>query len=88
MDARSRLVLAGVAALVAAMLGRMGWVDWLAVLHTAEKVGCIALIILSLFAAFVGVPVAILSFLIWELFRLLRDAPPEVPAEWGEGPPP
>jgi hypothetical protein len=46
-DARSRLVLAGVAALVAAMLGRMGWVDWLAVLHTAEKVGCIALIILE-----------------------------------------
>jgi hypothetical protein len=58
------ILLASEAALVAAMLERMGWVDWLAAIHTTLYIGLvlgIALVFLLLIAGlFIGLPVLIL----------------------------
>jgi hypothetical protein len=70
------ILLASEAALVAAMLERMGWVDWLAAIHTTLCIGlvlAIALVFLLLGAGlFIGLPVVVLigigKALIW-LFR-------------------
>jgi hypothetical protein len=61
---RSTILLTSEAALVAAMLQRMGWVDWLATIHTTLCIGLvlgIALVFLLLGAGlFIGLPVLIL----------------------------
>jgi hypothetical protein len=58
------ILLASEAALVAAMLERMGWVDWLATIHTTLCIGLvlgIALVFLLMGAGlFIGMPVLIL----------------------------
>ena len=61
---RGTFLLASEAALVAAMLERMGWVHWLAAIHTALSVGLVVggviLFILVCAGIFIGLPVLVL----------------------------
>ncbi len=61
---RGTFLLASEAALVAAMLERMGWVHWLALIHTTlcigMVVGLVILFILIAAAIFIGLPVLVL----------------------------
>ena len=60
----STILLTSEAALVAAMLGRMGWVDWLAALHIALcvslVVGVAVVFIVICAAIFIGLPALVL----------------------------
>lgn len=67
---RERLALIGAVALVAAMLGRMGWVDWGAVLAVV-LLGSMALLDV---AALLLVAVVLPSLFLWALFILARAA--------------
>ena len=61
---RSTILLTSEAALVAAMVGRMGWVDWFAAIHPALSIGVglgAALTFIFICAAiFIGLPVLVL----------------------------
>ena len=71
-----RILLTSEAAVVAAMVGRMGWVDWLAALHIALcislVVGVVIILVLIGGAVFIGIPVLVLvgigKAVVW-LFR-------------------
>ncbi len=70
------ILLTSEAALVAAMLGRMGWVHWFAALHTALciglVVGMVVIFVLIGAAIFIGLPCLLLvgigKAVVW-LFR-------------------
>ncbi len=72
----SRILLTSEAAVVAAMVGRMGWVDWLAALHIALCIGLVVGVVIILVliggAVFIGIPVLVLvgigKAVVW-LFR-------------------
>jgi len=60
-----RIVLAGIAAIFAAMLGRMGWVDWLGVLQGVAIADGVLLSIAVLAAVVLGPPV----FVVWGIAK-------------------
>ena len=60
-----RTVLAGIAAIFAAMLGRMGWVNWLGVLQGVAIADGVLLSIAVLAAVVLGPPV----FVVWGIAK-------------------
>ena len=74
-----RIVLAGIAAIFAAMLGRMGWINWPELLGCAGVVFAVLVMVVA-GTAIIGLPLFLLSVVIGAGFRLAGQSKSKPPA--------
>ena len=82
---RQSVALLGVAAVYAAMLGRMGWIDWLQVLGAASLVVGGILALLAGAAFFIALPVFLLWAVVCAIVELISPSKLKPPAPASAG---